>query len=177
MNSTVNVLRDLRCTVESNTLSVDNSALTLAALDAAITALSSNQDDSTKGSQVVTLSDRYNEALQVLADVLHYLRRLPKVPMTSELCVKLQAYLDAPGSALEALYQGKREGIIVSSAGLPIAHVTLTKDDLSLRFPAPVSGSVQLDGSQPYHFTVPQHVEIPLRSISADYQNLRWVYP
>lgn len=178
MNPTVNALRNLRVAVESKSLCVDDDKAALAALDTAIAALSGDRGDpTTSDHRTETLPDRYNQALHVLTDVLDYLRRLPKVPMTSQLCTRLQTYLDEPGAALEALYQGKREGIIMSTIGLPIAHVTLIKDDLTLRFPAPVSGSVQLDSTKPYSFSIPQQAEISLRSISADYQNRRWVYP
>lgn len=174
----LNALRDLRSSVESNQLPVGDPQATIAALNSAITALSGSLDPASK-KQVnddVTLSDRYNEALLVLTDVLHYLRRLPSVPVTTRFCSRLQAYLNAPGERLHAQYQGKREGALVFPTGAAAIQATLIENELTLTFPSPVSGMAPIydKSAKPYRYTIPQSVDLQLRSVSADYQRLSW---
>jgi hypothetical protein len=79
--------------------------------------------------------EQHRATLEVLRETLDYLERLPKVPVTRELCARVQAHLDDPTHRLVARVHRELHGSAVTSAGLPLLDACVKENVLTLQLP------------------------------------------
>lgn len=80
-----------------------------------------------------TDDEKHLETLKLLAEVLQYLRRLSPVPMTTQLCLKIQRHIDAPAARLVELSLGVRRGAAYAPNGAQLLDASLYGDQLTIR--------------------------------------------
>ena len=65
-----------------------------------------------------------------------YMLRLPVVPSTRNLCVKISRHLESPGAtAIRKGFDDERSGAAYSSAGVPLIVASLSAQLLSVKSP------------------------------------------
>jgi hypothetical protein len=94
--------------------------------------------------ELAALREVHMETLRLLREVDKYLMRLPAVPLTRELCRKIEDHLSDPARA--AVNEAARvndarslHGGIYSPAGIPLLQVSLEGSNLTLRTGIPKS--------------------------------------
>lgn len=85
----------------------------------------------------ITTDEQHRATLAVLQEAVDYLRRLPPVPVTIEMCSKLQRHLDNPTNRLLARQQDTWTQEAVTAAGVMYLMARLRGNVLDLKIPAP----------------------------------------
>jgi hypothetical protein len=86
---------------------------------------------------------RHKATLLVLQEVLEYMERLPKVPTTTEWCLKIQQHLDAPGNVMDIAMLDTWQGHRVAPSGHTYATATLRAGKLEVKSPQEVPIELQ----------------------------------
>ncbi|WP_137922310.1 hypothetical protein [Hydrogenophaga sp. 2FB] len=79
--------------------------------------------------------DKHQKTLELLAEAVDYLNRLPHVPATRDLSARLQAHLDEPSQMLVARRRPELHGGIFSAAGLPLLEVAVVDEVARIQYP------------------------------------------
>lgn len=79
--------------------------------------------------------EKHRATLEVLRETLDYLERLPKVPVTRELCARVKMHLDQPTYRLIAGVRREMHGTAITSVGLPVLDASVLDDVLRLKLP------------------------------------------
>lgn len=85
----------------------------------------------------ISTDEKQRETLAVLQEALDYLRRLPPVPVTIEMCGKLQRHLELPTNRLVAQQQDTWIGASYQSSGLCYLTARLKGHVLEVKLPDP----------------------------------------
>lgn len=81
--------------------------------------------------------EKHRATLEVLRETLAYLERLPKVPVTRELCASVQMHLDQPTNRLVAGVRREMHGTAITSVGMPVLDASVLDNVLRLKLPEP----------------------------------------
>lgn len=82
------------------------------------------------------LTSEHTSALSLLEEVRDYMLRLPVVPSTRNLCVKISRHLESPGAtAIRKRSDDERGGVAYSAAGVPLLVANLSGQMLSVKSP------------------------------------------
>lgn len=95
----------------------------------------------------ITTDEKHRATLQVLADVLLYLKRLPPVVPTLEMCRTIEAHLQEPAAVLLKNRETERRGAYVSPLGFPLLEASLLGDALTVRINRDQRGQTLAAGS------------------------------
>lgn len=93
----------------------------------------------TPGQFQFSSDEKHQATLDLLQEVLEHLNRLPLVPVTRDLCRKIQQHLDEPTQRLVQEHQAELNRTLTqtnfSAAGIPVIAATLVGRRLTLRAP------------------------------------------
>lgn len=85
----------------------------------------------------ISTDEQHRATLAVLQEAVDYMRRLPPVPVTLEICRKLQRHLDDPTNRLVARQKDIWRGSAFEVVGTEYLTARLEGDVLTVRLPAP----------------------------------------
>lgn len=91
----------------------------------------------------ISTDEKHRETLAVLQEALDYLRRMPPVPVTVEMCRKLQRHLEQPTSRLVSQQNDAWAGGAYLPAGLCFLTARLQGSVLEVRLPPQAKGVSQ----------------------------------
>lgn len=85
--------------------------------------------------QGFSTDEQHRATLAMLQEALDYLLRMPRSPVTTQMCRKIEAHLEAPSASLVARTQDVWEAEAVSPVGVMWFTARLQGDDLTVCIP------------------------------------------
>lgn len=93
----------------------------------------------------ISTDEKLRETLAVLQEAVEYMRRLPPVPVTIEMCRKLQRHLDDPTNRLVSQQKDIWKGSAFEAVGTVYLTARLEGDHLTVQLPPPARQLTQGD--------------------------------